>query len=201
MKKIFYFIPAIVLMFPMAAFAQTAQNTCFFASGFGTSGVNGFYYYLDSNGGSGQGDMPDRFSNANGFYVYTASAAYEILISNTLGATDGLIYYYYPASHPFDYTAISEATPSDWVVYDLGTSPAGSFAETPCAAPPPPAPVIPAVNFSMPSSTPSALMAMITSQVNDLGTFGYLVLIVAIPLFFYIVRELLEIMPRRGRKP
>jgi hypothetical protein len=51
--------------------------------------------------------------------------------------------------------------------------------------------------ITMPSSTPTDLTASITSQITDPGTLAVIILVAGIPLFFYVVKKIIGLIPKR----
>ena len=56
--------------------------------------------------------------------------------------------------------------------------------------------------MTVPSSTQAALTADIGAQLADQGTLALVILAIAIPLFFYVVHQLMGLLPksRAGRR-
>lgn len=55
--------------------------------------------------------------------------------------------------------------------------------------------------FTVPTSTATDLLAEITSTLSDVGFLGLLVVAAAIPLVFYVARQLIGLVPKsRGRR-
>jgi H2-forming N5,N10-methylenetetrahydromethanopterin dehydrogenase-like enzyme len=55
--------------------------------------------------------------------------------------------------------------------------------------------------FVTPTSTASSLTANISSQLGDVGTLTLVVLVAAIPLVFYVIHQLIGLVPKaRGRR-
>lgn len=51
--------------------------------------------------------------------------------------------------------------------------------------------------ITMPSSTPTDLTAQITSQITDVGTLSLIILVAGIPLFFYVVKKVIGLIPKK----
>jgi len=51
--------------------------------------------------------------------------------------------------------------------------------------------------ITVPTSTPTDLTANLNDQITDTGTLAIIVLVAAIPLFFYVVRKLIALIPKR----
>lgn len=51
--------------------------------------------------------------------------------------------------------------------------------------------------ITIPTSTPTDLTAQITDQIGDVGTLAVLVLVAGIPLFFYVVKKVIGLIPKR----
>jgi hypothetical protein len=65
------------------------------------------------------------------------------------------------------------------------------------------APVAPASGaIDIPTGLAPSLSSGVSGQTGDIGTLGLIALVAGLPLFFYVVKELLELLPqnRKGRK-
>jgi NAD(P)H-hydrate repair Nnr-like enzyme with NAD(P)H-hydrate dehydratase domain len=55
--------------------------------------------------------------------------------------------------------------------------------------------------FTVPTSTATNLTADVSSQLGDVGTLALIVIVAAIPLVFYVIHQLLGLVPKsRGRR-
>lgn len=57
-----------------------------------------------------------------------------------------------------------------------------------------------AQTFDVPATTTNALTANVTSQISQPGVFGLIVLAVGIPLFFYVVHQVMGLVPKGRAK-
>jgi len=57
-----------------------------------------------------------------------------------------------------------------------------------------------AQTFDIPATTTNALTANVTSQISQPGVFGLIVLAVGIPLFFYVVHQVMGLVPKGRAK-
>lgn len=51
--------------------------------------------------------------------------------------------------------------------------------------------------ITVPTSTPTDLTAQLNSQVSDAGTLSTIVLVIGIPLTFYVIRKLIGLFPKK----
>jgi hypothetical protein len=84
---------------------------------------------------------------------------------------------------------------SDCITHNIAAGAFGYILQVNAIPPPPPPMIVP-----MPTDFPNKLTANVSSQLGDLGTLTVLALMAGIPLTFYVIHQLVALMPRRNRK-
>lgn len=51
--------------------------------------------------------------------------------------------------------------------------------------------------ITVPATSTDALTAQLSNQISDPGTFAVIVLVIGIPLTFYVIRKLISLFPKK----
>jgi len=157
----------VLFLFPFFVLADgTTVEFC--ATGFGTANVDGTYTYVDSAGGNYYSQMPERYENGLGYFIYTIAGSSSMLLDSTIGdASPNYYYKNFVDAQNGDYTEIA----GTWNIENLGASPAGTIVD---CTPEPPAPPINPYTYPVPTydlTTGSATSSLEQTQQNLFNSF------------------------------